>query len=406
MRTKAHRLLFAVIALAFFGTPIALQAVGVRAPAFENRRLAAAPSLADGWTFFDEATRFLIDRMPLRYQAVHANTWIDLHVFHTSPIYSRGGLGGVANDQALPFTSRPDQDKASLISGASAGKAKSRAAQPPTTADQVVLGRDGWLFLQGVFNRACFPFIGFRQAASRWESLLRVIRASGRRAELLVAPDKSTIYSEYVAPTTSDLGCSRPGTTALWKVIESPMAVRAGIIGLRKSLLRAKHTASALLYYRTDSHWNTAGSLTLVEAALPALSRTVRVLPSEIVDPGPVRYSGDLLGLLGESGNEIAPTRRIQRLPGAPVVSGATVLIGDSYADAAWGELAPYFASLRRLYWVNNTTQQLVDGITSSRNVVLETVEREFDYRASDVAYITPAFIARVRKALAALRPR
>jgi hypothetical protein len=33
--------------------------------------------------------------------------------------------------------------------------------------------------------------------------------------------------------------------------------------------------------------------------------------------------------------------------------------------------------------------------------VILETVEREFDYRATDVAYISPGFIALVRKSLA-----
>jgi hypothetical protein len=33
--------------------------------------------------------------------------------------------------------------------------------------------------------------------------------------------------------------------------------------------------------------------------------------------------------------------------------------------------------------------------------VILETVEREFDYRATDAAYITPKFIALVRATLA-----
>jgi hypothetical protein len=76
-------------------------------------------------------------------------------------------------------------------------------------------------------------------------------------------------------------------------------------------------------------------------SALPALSHTVRVLPTEILNRGPIRYSGDLLGLLGQSGSEIAPTRAISRLPGAPLVPDRTVLVGDSYADAAWGEVTP-----------------------------------------------------------------
>lgn len=399
---RVIRLLFAAVAILFFVTPIALRAVEVRAPEFENRRLAAAPRIADGWNFFDEATRFLIDRMPLRYQAVRANTWIDLHIFNTTPVYGLDGLGGVTHDLALPFTGRPAQDRASLTAGAAAGRSTAKQTQPPATASQVITGRDGWLFLQGVFNRACTPFVSFEFAASRWEELLRVIRDSGRRVELLVAPDKSTIYPEYVAADTPDLLCALHGTAALWSVIESRSAVQAGIVGLRKPLLAAKRPTHDLLYYRTDSHWNSVGSLTFVESTLPALSRTVRVLPAEIVNTGYARYSGDLLALLGEKGSEQAPGRTIKRAAGAPVVPGRTVVVGDSYADAAMSQVSPYFASIGLLYWVNNSPQQIADGIAGSRNVVLETVEREFDYRTTDGAYITPSFIALVRRTLAA----
>ena len=86
---------------------------------------------------------------------------------------------------------------------------------------------------------------------------------------------------------------------------------------------------------------------------------------------------------------------------GSRAVGGSTVVVGDSYADDSIFQLQPYFASVTRLYWVNNTPAQIADGIASARNVVLETVEREFDYRATDGAYITPGFIALVRATLA-----
>jgi hypothetical protein len=184
-------------------------------------------------------------------------------------------------------------------------------------------------------------------------------------------------------------------------VIERPAASKAGIVGLRQSLLAEQRTTRDLLYFRTDSHWNTVGSLTFVEAALQAISRTVRVLPSEIVNGGYGRHTGDLLGLIGETGSELAPSRSISRSPGAPVVGGPTVVVGDSYADDSIAELQPYFASITRLYWVNNTPEQIADGIAASRNVILETVEREFDYRATDGAYLNAGFFALVRAALA-----
>jgi hypothetical protein len=65
-------------------------------------------------------------------------------------------------------------------------------------------------------------------------------------------------------------------------------------------------------------------------------------------------------------------------------------------------ELTPYFASTRLIFWTNSTAQQIANAIADSDNVLLETVEREFDYRALDSAYITPKFIALVRATLAA----
>jgi alginate O-acetyltransferase complex protein AlgJ len=397
-------MIFAALAVVFFGAPLTLRLVGVRAQASENRRLAAAPSLSDGWSFFNEATRYLIDRLPLRGPAVRANTWIDLHILATTPQYGLNGLGGVANDQALAsFTGSAAQDKAALAAGAGAGKPVKGGSPPPPTASQVVVGRDGWLFLRGVFYRACAPFIPFGTAARRWEELLSVIRQSGRKAILVVPPDKSTIYPEYVASDTPDLSCWMAGTQALWKVIESPVAAQAGIVGLRQPLLAMKRTSRDLLYYKTDSHWNSVGELTMVETVVPLLDPTIHVLPSEIAPARHFRFGGDLDNLLGVSLTEIAPGVGIQRAPGAPVITAPAVIVGDSYADVSMPEIAPYFGALKPLeYWVENTPQQIATAIASSRDVVLETVEREFDFRATDGAYITPAFIALVRRTLAA----
>jgi hypothetical protein len=398
-RARGLHLLFAALAVGFFATPIALRAVGVKARAFENRRFAPAPRLSAGWGFFDETTRFLVDRLPLRYQAVHANTWIDLHVFHTAPQYGQNGISGVQNDLALPFTGSPHQNSAGA---ATSNPAKVAPAQAPPTASQVALGRNGWLFLQGVLDRACAPFVAFPTAAARWEELLRVIRASGRRAELLVTPDKSTIYPEQLSPSTPNFTCGNRGTAELWQQIESPTAIHAGIVGLRQPLLTSKRGTPDLLYYRTDSHWNTVGALSFVQAALPPLSRAVRLLPGEVVNTGRVHFGGDLLALLGESGSELAPTRSVRRLSGAPVVDSPTVLIGDSYSDTPMAFLPKYIPHITVLNWNNNSAAQIAQGIATSRDVILETVEREFDYRASAAGYITPAFIDRVRSIVTA----
>ena len=110
------RRVFAVLALLFFCLPVGLRAVGITVRPFENRELAGAPKLSDGWNAFDQGTRFFVDRLPLREQAVRANTWISLHVWDTLPDYARARNG---KDDALPFGA--PQAKAPPSAGGDAG---------------------------------------------------------------------------------------------------------------------------------------------------------------------------------------------------------------------------------------------------------------------------------------------
>ena len=402
-RVEIPRLVIALLAVLFLFGPLALIAGGFRVHQFENRPLEPAPKLAEGWNAFDVATRYLIDRLPLREQAVHANTWIDERIFGTTPFYGQGSLGGVGSDQAaLPFTGSTAQDRAQIGGAGGATHTGAPAAQPPATASQVTAGTHGWFFLQGVLQRACSPFEPFSAAAAEWERLLAAIRASGRRAVLIVAPDKSTIYPEYLSLSDPLNRCGAIGSAALWSQIESPAAARAGIIGLRRPLLALKHNSSAPVYYKTDSHWNSIGALTMTQAAVAAMSPTVRVQHSEVVSTGYSRYTGDLLGLLGQSGSEMAPSVTIKRAPGAPTIAAPTLLLGDSYQDAAIPEMTPYFQRLTVLNWNEATTAQQAAAIVAAHDVVLQTVEREFDYRATPVGFASPAFVALVKRTLAA----
>lgn len=396
-RNRFVSLVFAAIAVVFFMAPIALRAVGVKARAFENRSFAPAPKLADGWNAFDDTTRFLIDRMPLRQQAVRANTWISEKLFASTPRYGQNGLGGVANDQALPFSGRPAQDKAGLGAVQTAAPGTSPAAVAAAVG-HIVAGTHGWLYLQDVFDRACHEFTPVGLATSRWITLVQIIRASGRRVVLVVPADKSTIYPEFVKASTPNLACSRPGETQLWSAIDSPRARRAGIIGLRSALLAAKATTRDQLYYRKDSHWNNIGAMTLVETVVPALDPKIRVPPSEIVNTGPGTYTGDLTKLLGAPQKDTSPTRAVRRAPGAPAIDGPSLIIDDSFGQHAFGLLSPYFADLQQLQWFS--PKLILQQLPRAHTVVLEVVERQFDYGVSNIGFITPGFLRRVRERL------
>ena len=375
-RTAAIRTVFAILAVAFFATPIAARMVGITAESFENKPFAAAPKLSQGWDAFGQTTRFLTDRMPLRADAVRANTRIWTDVFDTTPRYGPAQAPGT--DETLPFAGAPAAEEAAEATPAAAA-----------SAAQVLVGRDGWLFLQGEQDRSCTPFMPFGAALGVWQALARQIRAGGRRVLFVVPPDKGSIYPEQL-PNFPGEACAAAGKRRLWRLLgEAEAAAPERVVALRDDLLAQKRSAGDGLYSRKDSHWTTYGSLALVRAVVDRLGdrgragkAAIRVRAGEVVDPGRAEYTGDLTGLLGAPETDTLARREIHRPAGAPRIAGRTVLVGDSYSDAPLPQLAPYFEDLHVLSWVNTPPAQMAEEIERADTVILETVEREFTFRA------------------------
>lgn len=367
-RNRAIQLTFATLAIAFFATPIAARILGITAESFENRKLADPPKLSQGWNAFDQTTRFLTDRMPLRKQAVEANTRIWTDVLGATPRYAGDQAGA---GEALPFA------------GAAAGQdaAAEPAAAPAASASQVIRGDDGWLYLQAEHDRACAPAVALATALARWARLVATVRAQGKRAVVLVAPDKASVHPEQLPDEFPNADCAARGKRELWRTLERA-APRSGVLPLRQALLRERERSEGPLYMRKDSHWNSAGSLVLVRAALAAAGGGVRVLPAEVADGGDEPYGGDLTTLLGESEQDTRPVRTVARRPGAPTVPGRALLVKDSYGEMPTAQLVPYFADLRSALWVGTPPEQLAREIAGAQTVVFETVERELAARA------------------------
>jgi alginate O-acetyltransferase complex protein AlgJ len=383
-RQNAIRLLFAVLAIGFFATPIAARVLGVTAESFENRRFAEAPKLSQGWDTFQQTGRFLTDRMPLRAQAVRANTRIWTDLFGTTPRYASRDATG--EDGALPFAGSTDR----------AGDEGAGAAAQ--TAQQVLPGRDGWLYLQGELDRACAPIVPLPEALDRWAALVATVRASGRRAVALVPPDKASVYPEHLPDDFPNASCAAAGKRAIWRLLERS-ARRTGVMPLRAPLLVRKRRERELLYTRKDSHWNTVGSLELVRAALAAAGGGIAIAPGEVVDAGEGTYTGDLTTLLGAPESDTRPSREIARRAVAPLVPGRTLLVKDSFGDAPGAQLMPYFEDLRLLGWFGTPMKQVAREVRLADMVVFETVEREFTFRAAPGDVVDQLTVA-LRKSL------
>jgi hypothetical protein len=371
---RAHlaRIAFALLAIAFFITPIAARGLGITAEAFENRTFAEAPKLSQGWDAFQQATRFLIDRMPLRAQAVRANTRIWTDIFDTDPRYNQDDA--TASDRALPFartSERTDDDVRFAAGGDPIGAA---------TAES---GRGGWLFIDSEFEHACANRPPNDVVLRRWAKIVGAIRDSGRAAVMLVPPSKSSVYPEYLPDEHPYDHCALRGKERFWRLL-SDEGPKRGIFELRSELVRLKANAGDGLFQRKDSHWSTLGALTLVKAALEHVGDGVRMRPSDIAYRGEVSYLGDLAVVAGRSDRDLRAEYGIDRSPGAPRVPGRTLLICDSFAGEWLRLFKPYFEDVEMHVLTGNAVPETVAAIKRSDTVILESVETLF--RRSDAA--------------------
>jgi hypothetical protein len=436
------RVLIAVIALGFFWAPIALRMVGVTARPFENRRLAGFPKPSQGWEALDQSTRFFVDRLPLREQAVQANTWISERVFDTTPDYARNDPGGGDEHASLPFgqpekaAPTPTPEAGAQPSGAPAtspnppAAGQAAAGQPSST---VLKGRAGWLYLGDEAVRACSLFSPWKQALRRWERFMSILRRSGRRVILVIAPDKSTIYPEYLPETYTEKQCAPRGRRKNWAAIEGAAGRDPRILPLRRSLLAIKRPPPHEAYLRKDTHWNTVAGTLAVDKTLRRLG-DVRMRTGDIIK-GRARYTGDITNLVGAPETDVSPQWTIRRrglpptsstrgkLPGGQpirvlarpaggpkVIPGRTLFLYDSYGFAMLGGLRSYTRTLDLVQWYGATGGISADSLTTalsrSRTIILETVERDVNFKASDQGFLTPAYLDRLATELPPERGR
>ncbi|MFC3684646.1 hypothetical protein ACFOPI_13660 [Hydrogenophaga luteola] len=174
---------------------------------------------------------------------------------------------------------------------------------------QVVVGRDGWLYLGDEQSasltthrragRASDIRLGqsYGEGARRWDAYLRSRGVQAFR--ILVAPDKETVYPGHLpqwalppsAPGVADTLLAHTGTDLF--------------VDSREVLGRAATTAPSPLFYRHDTHWNPLGA----SHAFAALERSLRAdLPYEVWPSADERR---LLRLRPRAGGDLADSLRL-----------------------------------------------------------------------------------------------
>ncbi len=174
--------------------------------------------------FYRGLEDYMGDRNPLRGRLIRAKAWIDLRIFGSSPTH------------------------------------------------EVHIGKDNWLYyrpaLRSYEKNDCPRTRQAYTLARRLQRLENFLHEAGKRLVFVVAPDKATIYPEYVGGVPEENICGK-SFYDLFLLAMKRFPVK-GFVRLDRALIEAKK--DGLLYYRGGTHWNDRGAALAAGLILEKLS--------------------------------------------------------------------------------------------------------------------------------------
>lgn len=174
--------------------------------------------------------------------------------------------------------------------------------------DQVLIGRDGWLYFLGEDGKAIdrdwrgvvgYPADEPARVAAEFKRRRDFLAGHGIAYVVAIVPDKATIYPEHL-PAWARVPARPTRLDRVYAALAAYPDVAA--VDLRPPLLEAK--ARQRLYFMTDSHWNYAGAVVGYAALMRAVRAQRPEVPGVAAEQPPFVagtdvYSGDLARMIG-----------------------------------------------------------------------------------------------------------
>ena len=167
-----------------------------------------------------------------------------------------------------------------------------------------IIGKEGWIFqtservIQDYQNDMPFTEKQLSELQQNLDEVAAVFQKQGIALVVVVAPDKSSIYPDYM-PT--ELQLLRPQSRFDQIVQYLKQHGKNQILDLRQELIA--YRAEQLVYYKTDSHWTDYGAYIAYREILNALQPThPELIPRALSEFKPESMglvSMDLAGLIG-----------------------------------------------------------------------------------------------------------
>lgn len=241
----------------------------------------------------------------------------------------------------------------------------------------VMVGKEGWMYLSGdlpdysgtnINEETIEKYVAIAKELQDW------CRERGITFVLAIAPNKSTIYSEYMPDYVR-----RADVTFLDLLLKRLDEENVLTVCPKQALL--EHRFEKPLYQRLDTHWNGYGSYYMLQELVQKLGLSEKDIPiSEFTTS-----EGDLRKILGVSRYPYTSVdTTVESVPGVKTTEGTTVILNapgnptficyrDSYASALEDYLSYYFDGI--MYWQHEIDLDFVEQ-KRPQYLVLECVER------------------------------
>ncbi|MBN2516424.1 MAG: hypothetical protein JXC33_10390, partial [Deltaproteobacteria bacterium] len=236
-----------------------------------------------------------------------------------------------------------------------------------TDAGTVHVGTNGWLYsrksIEDFRKEACSEETEVGWLVLQLHALEKIIKSSDRRFFFIVAPNKPTIYPEFVGFMPESDGCGYSRYDLFMEdVATHPLQ---SFVRLDESLKKAK-THHSLLYDKTSTDWNGLGAQVAAEtihARIADDASKIRHLEYRSNDDGkPGNLITQVMGL--SSADEDEPSGHLERSGKSDFPSG--IVYGDSFLR----NLTPFMAQMF----------QRIDILPADRIPSVHSTENWFDY--------------------------
>lgn len=309
-------------------------------------------------------------------------------------------------------------DRMPLRGNAAQGATRAFAAASGTSpVNNVFIGDHGSLFLSDDFTNPCsveYSADQLEDTLQRWEEA-----GSGREIYLAIAPDKSSILTEFLPDRAEAANSCQVDREA--EFIEA-FSDTDQLIDSWQALRDAERPGSPHRnYFRYDAHWTFRGGLVFAEQVVDHLAPG-QFKNADIVQGRNRRNPGAIARRMGweefEFRNKLGCARggtttatsldqvgihgvqHFQSTGTDDLIAGHTLVLHDSMMRYAEDPLACHFESLELLHWDDFDTAGFLDRIAGADRIIIQSVQRSIYVRTVD-QLLNPAIDEAISQRLA-----